>query len=601
MFLIWFEKYLSKTGEQRSSRALQAFCFQVCSNRLFTISYALITYPFELINNLFSISYKKNRNFRCILIRKMFGRGLPAISSARDFEVLDEEWYMNPMYITFAIYLVAVLLIGLAAYFSTRNFDDYILGGRSLGPFVTAMSAGASDMSGWLLMGLPGAIYLSGLNEAWIAIGLVVGAYFNWLLVAGRLRVHTEYANNALTLPDYFFHRFGAGGHLMKVVSALIILFFFTIYCASGIVAGATLFQSLFEGMTYNQAMWLGAGATIAYTFLGGFLAVSWTDTLQASLMIFALILTPVMVYLGLGGADQMSAAIQSVAASTGKEYNSLLAGTTVIGIISTAAWGLGYFGQPHILARFMAAESAKSLVSARRIGMTWMVLCLAGAVAVGYFGIAYFGANPDQTASMHGNHERIFIALSTLLFNPWIAGIILSAILAAVMSTLSCQLLVCSSAITEDFYKGFLRKNAPQSELVWIGRLMVLAIAIISILIASDPKSKVLGLVSYAWAGFGAAFGPIVILSVLWKRITAYGALSGMIAGALTVVAWVEWVKKPALAANETGIWTMYEIVPGFIACLIIAVLVSLTDKEPSREIQERFEKADTEYREAK
>ena len=229
------------------------------------------------------------------------------------------------------------------------------------------------------------------------------------------------------------------------------------------------------------------------------------------------------------------------------------------------------------------------------------MVLCLAGAVAVGYFGIAYFGANPDQTASMKGNHERIFIALSTLLFNPWIAGIILSAILAAVMSTLSCQLLVCSSAITEDFYKGFLRKNAPQKELVWVGRLMVLAIAVISILIASDPESKVLGLVSYAWAGFGAAFGPIVILSVLWKRITAYGALSGMIAGALTVVAWAEWVKKPALAAHETGIWTMYEIVPGFIACLIIAILVSLTDKEPSREIQERFEKADTEYREAK
>jgi sodium/proline symporter len=229
------------------------------------------------------------------------------------------------------------------------------------------------------------------------------------------------------------------------------------------------------------------------------------------------------------------------------------------------------------------------------------MVLCLAGAVAVGYFGIAYFGANPDQTASMHGNHERIFIALSTLLFNPWIAGIILSAILAAVMSTLSCQLLVCSSAITEDFYKGFLRKNAPQSELVWIGRLMVLAIAIISILIASDPESKVLGLVSYAWAGFGAAFGPIVILSVLWKRITAYGALSGMIAGALTVVAWAEWVKKPALAVNQTGIWTMYEIIPGFIACLVVAIVVSLIDKEPSREVQERFEKSDTEYREAK
>ena len=502
---------------------------------------------------------------------------------------------MNPMYITFGLYLIAVLLIGLAAYFSTRDFGDYILGGRSLGPFVTAMSAGASDMSGWLLMGLPGAIYLSGLNEAWIAIGLVVGAYFNWLLVAGRLRVHTEYANNALTLPDYFFHRFGAGGHLMKVISAIIILFFFTIYCASGIVAGATLFQSLFHGMSYNQAMWLGAGATIAYTFLGGFLAVSWTDTLQASLMIFALILAPVMVYLSLG------AAIQHVAAGTGKEYGSLFAGTTVIGIVSTAAWGLGYFGQPHILARFMAAESAKSLVSARRIGMTWMVLCLAGAVAVGYFGIAYFGANPEQVSSMNGNHERIFIALSTLLFNPWIAGIILSAILAAVMSTLSCQLLVCSSAITEDFYKGFLRKHAEQKELVWVGRVMVLAVAVIAILIAADPESKVLGLVSYAWAGFGAAFGPVVIFSVLWKRITAYGALSGMIAGALTVVAWAEWVKKPALAAHDTGLLTLYEIVPGFIACALVTVLVSLIDKVPSSAITERFEKADAEYKAAK
>ena len=219
------------------------------------------------------------------------------------------------------------------------------------------------------------------------------------------------------------------------------------------------------------------------------------------------------MVYLGLGGAEQMSVAIQGVAAETGKQYGSLLAGTTFVGIVSTAAWGLGYFGQPHILARFMAAESAKSLVSARRIGMTWMILCLGGAVAVGYFGIAHFAANPADVAAMKGNHERVFIALSTLLFNPWIAGVILSAILAAVMSTLSCQLLVCSSAITEDFYKGFLRKNAPQSELVWVGRLMVLAIAVISILIASDPESKVLGLVSYAWAGFGAAFGPVVIL----------------------------------------------------------------------------------------
>lgn len=505
---------------------------------------------------------------------------------------------MNPMYITFGVYLVAVLLIGLAAYFSTRNFDDYILGGRSLGPFVTAMSAGASDMSGWLLMGLPGAIYASGLAEAWIAIGLTVGAYFNWLLVAGRLRVHTEYNNNALTLPEYFFHRFGAQGKAMKVISAAIILFFFTIYCASGVVAGARLFQSLFTDMSYQQALWLGAGATIAYTFIGGFLAVSWTDTVQATLMIFALILTPIMVYLSLGGADEMSAAIQAAAVAAGTEYGSLLTGTTFVGIISTAAWGLGYFGQPHILARFMAAENVKSLTSARRIGMTWMVLCLAGAVAVGYFGIAYFGANPEQAAAMQGNNERVFIALATLLFNPWIAGVILSAILAAVMSTLSCQLLVCSSAITEDFYKGFLRPSAAQKELVWVGRIMVLAVAVIAILLAADPDSKVLGLVSYAWAGFGAAFGPVVILSVFWKRMTANGALAGMITGAVVVVLWAEKVNPALKAAN---LQTMYEIVPGFIACTIAVVAVSLLGKAPSQEVQERFEQADRDYHAAK
>ncbi len=505
---------------------------------------------------------------------------------------------MNPMYITFGIYLVAVLLIGLAAYFSTRNFDDYILGGRSLGPFVTAMSAGASDMSGWLLMGLPGAVYLSGLSKSWIAIGLIIGAYLNWLLVAGRLRVHTEYNNNALTLPDYFHHRFGAQGQAMKVISAFIILFFFTIYCASGIVAGARLFQSLFTDMSYTSAMWLGAGATIAYTFIGGFLAVSWTDTVQATLMIFALLLTPVMVYLGAGGADEVSAIIQTAAATSGKEYGSLLHGTTFIGIISTAAWGLGYFGQPHILARFMAAESVKSLVGARRIGMTWMILCLGGAVAVGYFGIAYFGVHPEQAAAMQGNHERVFIALSTLLFNPWIAGVILSAILAAVMSTLSCQLLVCSSAITEDFYKGFLRPNAPQKELVWIGRIMVLAVAVIAILIAADPDSKVLQLVEFAWAGFGAAFGPIVILSLFWKRMTANGALAGMIAGAAVVVLWVQ-VVNPALA--NAGMATLYEIIPGFIACGLTAVAVSLIGKAPAEEICQRFEKADADYRAAK
>ena len=505
----------------------------------------------------------------------------------------------NPMHITFGVYLVIVLLIGLAAYYSTKNFDDYILGGRSLGPFVTAMSAGASDMSGWLLMGLPGAVFLSGMSEAWIAIGLTVGAYLNWLLVAGRLRVHTEHNNNALTLPDYFFHRFGAQGRAMKVISAAIILFFFTIYCAAGVVAGARLFESLFD-ITYAQAMWLGAGATIAYTFIGGFLAVSWTDTVQATLMIFALILTPIMVLVAVGGFDDVALSIGKVAAEKGKdygEYSGLFAGTTFLGIVSTAAWGLGYFGQPHILARFMAADSVASLKPARRIGMTWMVLCLGGAIAVGYFGIAYFGAKPEDIGALGGKEERIFIGLASLLFNPWIAGVILSAILAAVMSTLSCQLLVCSSAIAEDFYKGFLRPNASQAELVWIGRLMVLAVAMIAMALAEDPDSRVLGLTAYAWAGFGAAFGPVVILSLIWKRMTAIGALAGMISGAVVVVAWAECVKKPAIEAGGNGWTTMYEIVPGFIVCALVIVVVSLLSPKPAAAVVERFEQADRDY----
>ena len=504
----------------------------------------------------------------------------------------------NPMHITFGVYLVIVLLIGLAAYYSTKNFDDYILGGRSLGPFVTAMSAGASDMSGWLLMGLPGAVFLSGMSEAWIAIGLTVGAYLNWLLVAGRLRVHTEHNNNALTLPDYFFHRFGAQGRAMKVISAAIILFFFTIYCAAGVVAGARLFESLFD-ITYAQAMWLGAGATIAYTFIGGFLAVSWTDTVQATLMIFALILTPIMVLVAVGGFDDVALSIGKVAAEKGKdygEYSGLFAGTTLLGIVSTAAWGLGYFGQPHILARFMAADSVASLKPARRIGMTWMVLCLGGAIAVGYFGIAYFGAKPEDIGALGGKEERIFIGLASLLFNPWIAGVILSAILAAVMSTLSCQLLVCSSAIAEDFYKGFLRPNASQAELVWIGRLLVLAVAMIAMVLAEDPDSRVLGLTAYAWAGFGAAFGPVVILSLIWKRMTAIGALAGMISGAVVVVAWAECVKKPAIEAGGNGWTTMYEIVPGFIVCALVIVVVSLFSK-PAAGVVERFEQANRDY----
>ncbi len=488
--------------------------------------------------------------------------------------------FTNPTTITFVIYILAMIGIGFAAWRYTRDLSDYILGGRSLGSFVTAMSAGASDMSGWLLLGLPGAVYASGVSESWIAIGLIIGAWFNWQFVAGRLRVYTEITRNALTLPDYFTHRFEDKTKVLRVIAAVVILVFFTIYCASGMVAGARLFEQTF-GLSYDTALWAGAAATILYVFVGGFLAVSWTDTVQASLMIFALLLTPVMVIMHAGG---FAGAVQ-VINSLDVKYSDMFHGTTSIGIISLMAWGLGYMGQPHILARFMAISSVDAMPNARRIGMTWMVLCLGGAVAVGYFGIAYFAANPQHGAAVQANHETVFITLSQVLFNPWIAGVLLSAILAAVMSTLSCQLLVSSSALTEDFYKVFFRPDASQKELVWVGRLMVLLVAVIAIVIARDPASKVLGLVGYAWAGFGAAFGPVVILSLLWPRMTRNGALAGMLVGALTVIVW------------RNGAWFgLYEMVPGFLLSVAATILFSLLDKAPSMRMQQDFAQMEAE-----
>ncbi|WP_338885271.1 MULTISPECIES: sodium/proline symporter PutP [Xenorhabdus] len=488
----------------------------------------------------------------------------------------------SPMLITFIIYIAGMLLIGFAAYRSTKNFDDYILGGRRLGSVVTALSAGASDMSGWLLMGLPGAVFFSGISESWIALGLLLGAYLNWRWIAGRLRVHTEVSNNALTLPDYFTNRFEDKSKILRIISALVILIFFTIYCASGVVAGGLLFENTF-GISYEKAIWLGALATIAYTFLGGFLAVSWTDTVQATLMIFALILVPVLVLFKVGGVDS---AINIIEAKN-PAYLDMFKNMNIIAIVSLLGWGLGYFGQPHILARFMAADSHQTIHKARRISMTWMLLCLAGTVAVGFFGISYFEIYQEQAGPVLQNRERIFIELGVLLFNPWITGVLLSAVLAAVMSTLSCQLLVCSSALTEDFYKAFIRTKASQRELVWVGRMMVLLVAIIAIMLATNPNNKVLALVSNAWAGFGAAFGPVVLISVLWKRMTRNGALAGMLVGAITVLVWMEY-----------RWFSLYEIIPGFIFATIAIIVVSLLGKAPSQTVQQRFIDAEAHYK---
>ncbi len=487
----------------------------------------------------------------------------------------------TPLLITFGIYLLAMVGIGFAAWRSTRDFDDYILGGRSLGSYVTAMSAGASDMSGWLLMGLPGALYLGGVSEAWIAIGLTLGAWANWRFVAGPLRVYTERTDDALTLPDYFTTRFAADGRLLRIVSALVILVFFAVYCASGIVAGARLFESVF-GLPYAQALWWGAAATILYTLIGGFLAVSWTDTVQATLMIFALLLTPLIVIISAGGFSESLHLIEQLDPAKLDWFKGGTLGA--VGIISLLAWGLGYFGQPHILARFMAADSLDVIPEARRIGMTWMILCLLGAVAVGFFGIAYFAEHANQAGAVVDNPERVFIILAGLLFNPWIAGVLLSAILAAIMSTLSCQLLVCSSALTEDFYHGFVRKHAGERELVWVGRGMVLAVALLAIVIARDPDSRVLGLVSYAWAGFGAAFGPVVVFSLFWARMTRAGALAGIVTGALTVIGW------KLIAVEQMGS-ALYEIVPGCVAASAAIVVCSLLSTKPNADVLARHQ----------
>ncbi|MEN1970843.1 sodium/proline symporter PutP [Luteimonas sp. MJ204] len=493
----------------------------------------------------------------------------------------------TPLIVTFLVYLAGMVLIGFYAWRRTKNFDDYILGGRKLGPIVTALSAGASDMSGWLMMGLPGALYASGLAEAWIAIGLTLGAWLNWRFIAGPLRVYTERTGNALTLPDYLTNRFHDRNRSLRVLAAVIILVFFAVYCASGVVAGARLFESVF-GLPYAQAIWWGAAVTILYTLVGGFLAVSWTDVAQGWLMLFALVLTPVLVLVATGGLDGSMELIREVDPAR-LEW---VGAGGVLAIVSAIAWGLGYFGQPHILARFMAAESVQSIPKARKIGMAWMILCMIGSLMVGFFGIAFFSLNPEAAGPVDANPERVFIAAVELLFNPWIAGIILSAILAAVMSTLSSQLLVCSSVLSEDFYRGFLRKQASQRELVWVGRASVLLVALVALWLARDPESRVLGLVSYAWAGFGAAFGPVLVLSLFWGRMTRDGALAGMVSGAIVVIAWKQ-------IAVERMDFQLYEIVPGFLVATVAIIAVSLLGREPAQDIRSTHEEVQASLRE--
>lgn len=477
--------------------------------------------------------------------------------------------------VSIGIYMVAMLIIGWYSYRKTSDLTDYMLGGRSLGPAVTALSAGAADMSGWLLMGLPGGIYVSGLADAWIAIGLTIGAYLNWLFVAPRLRTYTQVANDSITIPGYLENRFKDTTKLLRIVSGIVILIFFTFYVSSGMVAGAVFFKSSF-GTSYHTGLLIVGGVTVAYTLFGGFLAVSYTDFIQGLMMLVALLLVPILALSHTGGLGETFATVREIDPTLLDFFK----GTTTIGIISAMAWGLGYFGQPHIIVRFMAITSVKETKSARRIGIGWMIFSLLGTIFTALIGLAFFHQNTQYTLD---NPEAIFLTLGQIVFHPLFAGFLLAAVLAAIMSTISSQLIVTSSALTEDLYKVLLRRNGTDKEYVFFGRMAVLAVSLIAAVLAFEQNDTILGLVAYAWAGFGAAFGPTIILSLYWKKMTNWGAIVGMIAGALTVIIW-----KNAGFGD-----TLYEIVPGFAINLILTLIVSLMTYKRNEEIEKEFDES--------
>jgi sodium/proline symporter len=504
--------------------------------------------------------------------------------------------------VSLAGYFVLMLGIGFYAYKkSTDDVSGYMLGGRQLHPAVGALSAGASDMSGWMLMGLPGAIYVSGLGAAWIAVGLVIGAYFNYLLVAPRLRVFTEVADDAITIPDYFEKRFNDDTRILRILSSVVIVIFFTLYTSSGVVAGGKLFEASF-GLNYYAGLFLTAGVVIVYTLIGGFLAVSLTDFVQGVIMFIALIMVPIVAFMQLGSVGDIAEITRTAAESPG--YLSMIPETvtavSVIGIISAMSWGLGYFGQPHIIVRFMAIRTLKEVATARLIGMTWMIITVIGAVLTGILGLAFVTVNTgaiEAAAIEFTDPETIFILMSQILFHPLVGGFLLAAILAAIMSTISSQLLVSSSSLTEDFYKTFLRRSASQKELVLIGRLSVLAVSLVAIFLAFDRSSTILSLVSNAWAGFGSAFGPLILFSLFRKDMSRSAAVAGMVTGAGVVLFWLYAPITVMWGGQETGLsGVIYEIIPGFLASTAAILVVDALTKAPKGKVKEQYEAMEAE-----
>jgi sodium/proline symporter len=449
------------------------------------------------------------------------------------------------------------------------------------------------------LMGLPGAIYVSGFSAAWIAVGLVIGAYLNYRFVAPRLRIYTEMADDSITIPDFFEKRFHDSSHALRTISALVIIVFFTVYTSSGIVAGGKLFESAF-GLNYQLGLFVTAGVVLAYTVVGGFLAVSLTDFVQGCIMFIALILVPVIAYFVIGGWSGMESAITSapsyvdadsgaVGPARSQFFDMWPESMTVVGLVSLLAWGLGYFGQPHIIVRFMAIRSLKDIKTARIIGMSWMLVTVIGAVFVGAVGVAY--VQQHDLGAQLTDSEAIFILLSQIIFHPLVAGFLLAAILAAIMSTISSQLLVSSSSITEDVYKTFFRREASQSELVMIGRIATVVVSLVAIALAFDPNSNILDLVSNAWAGFGSAFGPIILLSLFWRHLTRDGALAGMIVGAVTVLVWLYVPLLPAEGGAVPLETLVYAMIPGFLLSGLAAYLVSVIGRSVKPKVAAGFD----------
>ena len=503
--------------------------------------------------------------------------------------VADQTWFVIAM----VIYLIVMLLIGLYSFNQTDEYEDYMLGGRNLHPFVAALSAGASDMSGWLLMGLPGALYMLGFSEMWMAIGLLIGAAVNWIVTAPRLRSYTEVANNSITIPSFLENRFNDRSHFLRIAAGIIILVFFTFYVSSGMVAGGRYFESTFEG-DYLTGMIIIAAVTVGYTFIGGFLAVSFTDTVQGCIMFVSLLLVPVVALLHMDDPSaiwtyQLENAYGLESIEPNPDWFSLFTGVSFVTIISNLAWGLGYFGQPHIIVRFMALRGPSDARAGMRYGVGWMFLCLVGTVMVAIIGPAFFGMDPSIAITDQENFETIFLDMGRILFHPLIAGLILTAVLAAIMSTISSQLLVVSSALIEDIYNGLINKNASDQSLKNLSRISVLVVAIFAGVIALNPESGILGLVEFAWAGFGASFGPVILASLYWRRLNAPGAAAGLVTGA--IVAFI-WGGLPQFGVMEKP-FELYEMIPGVALNVIVMVTVTLLTKAPSKGITDTFDEA--------